>query len=1074
MATVNGGGLEANTSVSLLNCTVTRNRTDSDDNFSGIGGGIYNSGSATLKNSIVAGNFQGSGTAASDLAGTFSGDHNLIGDAATAGGLSHNVDGNIVGSNGAGTLPIESVLDTELRDHGGLTETHGLITNSPAVNAGSNSAVMDASLSTDQRGNGFVRVADGTVDIGALEIQTLNLIVDTLTDESDQDFSTGDLSLREAIEQANANPGMDTILFDIGSNNPEIDLLPALGELEITDDVLIDGINTNITGGQVTIDGQQSVRPIHVSSTNAIVNLSHLTIKNGWSSDDGAGILNEGGTLTVNSLSFTGNISQGDGGALSSEYGTLTVFDSAFTNNSAEGQGGGIRATNNTTTVTGSVFYGNVSESEGGGIYSHAGQLTLSESAVSGNHAAVKGGGIGGTAAISIIGTTISDNTAQSGGGIGLYGTVASKLILNSTISGNSASEHGGGLEVNTDVSLINCTITGNRADSDGNNSGDGGGIRNDDGVLTLGNTIVAGNYQGLEDTPNDLDGVVTGGASLVNNLPEYAAGDNYFIDELPQIAIGDHNLIGDAGSAGGLIDGIDGNIVGNHGTGTLEITSILNPILLDNGGITQTHELVRNSPAIDAAFNQTAVNSGLTEDQRGVARIQDGDHNSTSTLDIGAFEFFAVSSQYDLRIVKSETETAANGELNSLPENLDWIGEWDDYWVEIWLSTPSTSDLGILSGAFNLNYNTDVTSATGMEFGPAFTESQSGNINDMTGAVENLSAETTLNDVGDDQYVLFARIHFESTTEDSLDLDLDGHSLNPQSPGLSIQNPTVILTSDETSDVVGGLAPDTQIWANPYDYNDDDSINFRDLIWFVSAYKEIPSQSTSTYAWIADINRSDQVDFRDLIWFVSNYGNSKQGNSDVIYPQGFPEDWNQLLLVESQAEVSTNAQPVTQPVAEEMLGRIQQQALPGLSSNERDLIDHVSIQVVDLEGNTLGRAAPGIIYLDTNAAGHGWFVDPTPAEHSEYTWSSELSLIALPESDAAGLVDLRTVILHELGHLIGYQHGEEGVMQESLVPGERKLAGWESDDDLFYKSPSADVDLFFATVKAQTDLQLF
>ena len=60
----------------------------------------------------------------------------------------------------------------------------------------------------DQRGEPFGRIVGGRIDIGAFEYQTptdLNLLVDTLVDESDGDYSRGDFELREAIELANAS-----------------------------------------------------------------------------------------------------------------------------------------------------------------------------------------------------------------------------------------------------------------------------------------------------------------------------------------------------------------------------------------------------------------------------------------------------------------------------------------------------------------------------------------------------------------------------------------------------------------------------------------------------------------------------------------------------------------------------------------------------------------------------------------------------------------------------------------------------------------------------------------------------
>ena len=47
--------------------------------------------------------------------------------------------------------------------------------------------------------------------------------------------------------------------------------------------------------------------------------------------------------------------------------------------------------------------------------------------------------------------------------------------------------------------------------------------------------------------------------------------------------------------------------------------------------------------------------------------------------------------------------------------------------------------------------------------------------------------------------------------------------------------------------------------------------------------------------------------------------------------------------------------------------------------------LNQVRFQVDDLPGQTVGNEADGIVTLDVNAAGYGWFVDPTPAENEEF-----------------------------------------------------------------------------------------
>src|SRR5262249_38451327 len=104
-----------------------------------------------------------------------------------------------------------------------------------------------------------------------------------------------------------------------------------------------------------------------------------------------------------------------------------------------------------------------------------------------------------------------------------------------------------------------------------------------------------------------------------------------------------------------------------------------------------------------------------------------------------------------------------------------------------------------------------------------------------------------------------------------------------------------------------------------------------------------------------------------------------------------------------------------------------------GVSDEQLQTLDSWSFQVVDLPGSQLGFTSAGTIYLDRNAAGYGWFVDATPADDSEFP--------ATPSSPAYGRVDLLTVIVHEIGHALGFEHeAGDGVMAESLPLGVRRM----------------------------------
>ena len=247
----------------------------------------------------------------------------------------------------------------------------------------------------------------------------------------------------------------------------------------------------------------------------------------------------------------------------------------------------------------------------GAGIYNR-GTLTLTGSTLSGNTAFSVPGGSGGVGGgiynggtLTASGCTLSANTAQSLGG-GVYAAYHNTTTLtNCTLSNNSALGGtgnggpigGGGISVaGGTVNLTNCTLSLNAAKYGGN----GGGIYATQGILNLANTIVAGNTaQGYPDGP----------------------------DIFGRVATADHNLVGDGYGSSGIVNGVNGNIVG---TPANPIDPRLGP-LQNNGGPTQTMALLAGSPAIGHANNSKAP----ATDQRGIARLDD----AAETTDIGAFE---------------------------------------------------------------------------------------------------------------------------------------------------------------------------------------------------------------------------------------------------------------------------------------------------------------------------------------------------------------------------------------------------------------------------------------------------
>ena len=172
-----GGGIMnlGGSTLAIINCTLS-------GNLAYYGGGIDNEGATlTMTNSTLSGNsanYDGSGIAYNGGTLTIG---NTIFNAGSSGANIYNVDGfrgtvtslgyNLSSDNGGGYLTATGdQINTDprlgpLQDNGGLTLTHLPASDSPTIDAG------DPTLLMDQRGPGFQRVANGRIDIGAVESQ---------------------------------------------------------------------------------------------------------------------------------------------------------------------------------------------------------------------------------------------------------------------------------------------------------------------------------------------------------------------------------------------------------------------------------------------------------------------------------------------------------------------------------------------------------------------------------------------------------------------------------------------------------------------------------------------------------------------------------------------------------------------------------------------------------------------------------------------------------------------------------------------------------------------------------------
>lgn len=280
----------------------------------------------------------------------------------------------------------------------------------------------------------------------------------TVTNTSD----TGAGSLRDAIYQANLNPGS------------QIKIQDNLGTISISSALPIISASVTIDGGTGnTISGQGANRPFFVDAPSGTVTIKNLAIINGHAQGGaggdggGGGGLGAGGAIFVNSgavaldtVSFQNNSATGGKGGRGSAYSYEHV---------GGGGGGGLKGSGGAGVASNQDFGGG-----GGGGYSGNGGNA--------NHGSGGGGGIQGSGGE---GSKLDNKEAGGGGGAVLNGGNAS-----GNTGGTAAA--GGGNGANS-----NSSSPGGQGANGGGGGGGGSGFINSGGYFTPSNGGDGGKFGG-------------------------------------------------------------------------------------------------------------------------------------------------------------------------------------------------------------------------------------------------------------------------------------------------------------------------------------------------------------------------------------------------------------------------------------------------------------------------------------------------------------------------------------------------------------------------------------------------
>jgi len=193
-----------------------------------------------------------------------------------------------------------------------------------------------------------------------------------------------------------------------------------------------------------------------------------------------------------------------------------------------------------------------------------------------------------------------------------------------------------------------------------------------------------------------------------------------------------------------------------------------------------------------------------------------------------------------------------------------------------------------------------------------------------------------------------------------------------------------------------------------------------------------------STHFYFKNSNNADPG---DVIHF--GYGGNVAGWQPVVGTWEATGGGAALRVGRPGPASSALAAPSAEQLAQAVDAALDRWVAAGIAEAQLNGLRKTAVVLGDLPGDLLGQAAPGRVLLDRDAAGWGWFVDPTPGLDEEFFASAgRTAAQARPSSAAEGRVDLLSVVSHEFGHLLGLPDLEESLdalMSGVLHPGLRR-----------------------------------
>lgn len=233
-----------------------------------------------------------------------------------------------------------------------------------------------------------------------------------------------------------------------------------LGDLTLEEVTIANG-DSNANGGGIR--------------TRGAVTLRGSTLSNNNSKELGGGIYGKRSTIVLESSTVSGNTARRGAGITGYEYTAVTISDSEIIGNVASSRGGGLLLNfSDPSTLSNSTLSGNSAASGGGARLSFYAALEVVDSTITRNTADFEGGGImNHYSALELTRSRVMENSARDGGGIWAGIGYFSTNLRYSSIYDNTASEKGGGVAFvayggDLSFGIQNTTISGNTAETGG------------------------------------------------------------------------------------------------------------------------------------------------------------------------------------------------------------------------------------------------------------------------------------------------------------------------------------------------------------------------------------------------------------------------------------------------------------------------------------------------------------------------------------------------------------------------------------------------------------------------------